>query len=742
MKVEYKNVAVSGVQKVEDEGKGIVTAYVSVTGIEDNVKDVILPGAYKKTLVSRKPKGAWGHDWKTPTARTLEAKELKPGDPELPKTLSDGSPWPEDAGALRIKMQFNLGSTRGRDAYSDVLFFKDEQEWSIGYKVPDGGSYKKDGVRYIKELDLYEYSPVLFGAMSHARTASVKEAQFGLKLMEGIDLTELKGLEDRLLEFKSEILADVDEGTDPDVDADDFVGDEEDAEDLDDAEYDEYEDDEDEEDEDDEEVEDLPKGLTPAFIRSTISNLETVLTAMGEKVDDDEGYSIEDIKTAGATAFMEAKAAGYDYVEEAVENIDAPMDRSGFKALQEAAADFDAAWDSGDQEAAEKAATDILDALEDALGEGGDGEDSLRTVARVIADKMGKFTSEDEDEEDEEVEGEDEDYEADDDEEDEDESKMGTYVVAGKKKKRRKNTGMKWTDSQGNEFKNVPYAGRLFGMPEGDVQLGGTDRMRAFVGGLKNESLLALDGYLDDVSGENVLKTIVADEISDREYAGVISEKIRMPKSRSGGQSGRGGGSQRMRAEGRGAGNSRSRRMPRRELEADYDRAGTMRSGGKRAKEGSTATAMRGNSPDQMRRAGTPTKKAIASKKPTVRGGTRGAMAGRQPSPLRKGDGGTETKREFSPEKMAELGAKGKAFKNGNGDWSYPIENEGDLKNAIKAYGRCMPGDKKSLKAYIKKHAKQLGMEHLIPEQWNEKTEQIDTTEMKSLMDFVNSVGE
>lgn len=186
---EYKEV---GAQVIDvDRKRGIVTAIVSVTGIEDRVKDVIHPGAYKKTLVERKPKGVWSHDWDKPISKTLEAVELQPGDSRLPKTMrgpgGTSVPWPGDAGGLLVKTQFNLLGDRGKQALADVEFFADDQEWSIGYNVPPGGARveAKSGVRHIYEVDLFEYSPVLFGAMPAAATVStgwdVKSAQHAVK---------------------------------------------------------------------------------------------------------------------------------------------------------------------------------------------------------------------------------------------------------------------------------------------------------------------------------------------------------------------------------------------------------------------------------------------------------------------------------------------------------------------------------------------------------------------------------
>jgi len=175
MQLEYKALPVSGF-KVLDEPEGIIEAIVSVTGIVDRVRDNIKPGAYGKSLGQRTPKGVWGHDWNNPVSRTLRATELNPGHKDLPKMLPDGSPWPKEAGGVKVETQFNLETQAGRDAYSNVKFFGQDQEWSIGYQVPPGSAKvdSKSGIREIEFLDWYEYSPVLFGAMPFARNITEK----------------------------------------------------------------------------------------------------------------------------------------------------------------------------------------------------------------------------------------------------------------------------------------------------------------------------------------------------------------------------------------------------------------------------------------------------------------------------------------------------------------------------------------------------------------------------------------
>ena len=181
------------------DADGIVEAIVSVTNIVDSVNDVIEPGAYKNTLRKRNPKGVWSHDTNIPVAKTLKVEELMPNDERLPDDLRQ-----QNAGALLVKMQFNLNTSRGRDAFHDVQFFAEEQEWSIGYSVPEGKATtdEKTGVRFIKQLELYEYSPVLFGAAPSTRTLSVKDDLLEIEGDEDIDWDELKAGDYSDLNFK------------------------------------------------------------------------------------------------------------------------------------------------------------------------------------------------------------------------------------------------------------------------------------------------------------------------------------------------------------------------------------------------------------------------------------------------------------------------------------------------------------------------------------------------------------
>lgn len=145
--------------KVINEKEGIVGAFVAVIGNKDSVGDIIQPGAFDTFLANRKPKGVWAHDWDKPIAKTLNVFEVKAGDPMLPARLQANG-----YGALYVEMQFNLNTTLGKEAFDNVMFYGDECEWSIGYKTHNEEWDSKAKANLLHEVELFEYSFVLFGA--------------------------------------------------------------------------------------------------------------------------------------------------------------------------------------------------------------------------------------------------------------------------------------------------------------------------------------------------------------------------------------------------------------------------------------------------------------------------------------------------------------------------------------------------------------------------------------------------
>jgi phage head maturation protease len=333
--LEYKAVAVNGF-KVDDPDNGVVTAIVAVTGIKDNVKDIIHPGSFEKSLATRTPKGVWHHNWHESVSRTEAIKELWPGDPDLPDRLPNGDPWPKEAGGLQVKTKFNLDTQRGREAYSDVVFFGDDQEWSIGYNVPTGGATRdsKTGIRNIKAMELYEYSPVLFGAMPVARTSSVKDAQMAYKqlVVDGSASIELENKEEPLPEEEGR-------EEEPEVEAKLFSPPTE------------------------------RMKMTPA----QASKLYKVMNQIMDLLRDAEVLveSDDPVNAANDSAVEEESndGGGGTFVDMVTDAFDGDED------LIIAAEDFDASYDAEDREGMESAADPIVSAVEQAVEDGEDEAD-------------------------------------------------------------------------------------------------------------------------------------------------------------------------------------------------------------------------------------------------------------------------------------------------------------------------------------------------------------------------------
>lgn len=152
-----------------DEAQGIVECFVAAIGNKDSVGDIIIPGAFDSSLRRRNPRVVWGHDWNSPIGKVLEIYEVRPGDPRLPTKMRQAN-----VGGLYARVQFNLKSERGRQAFSDVMFFGADQEWSIGYKTLDAVYDNQRQANILKEVELYEVSPVLHGANQLTATISIK----------------------------------------------------------------------------------------------------------------------------------------------------------------------------------------------------------------------------------------------------------------------------------------------------------------------------------------------------------------------------------------------------------------------------------------------------------------------------------------------------------------------------------------------------------------------------------------
>lgn len=164
---------------------GIVEAIVSVLGNIDHGMDIIHPGAFTKTIHERggKIKVLDGHNmWSAmdAIAKIITIKEV--GRDELPPELLNEVP--DAQGGLLVKAQFMMD-----DSISSGIFKRIKagviDEYSIGFEIIqsditpiDDGNGNEIQIRNIREIKLWEISPVVFGMNDATTTVSAKSLSF------------------------------------------------------------------------------------------------------------------------------------------------------------------------------------------------------------------------------------------------------------------------------------------------------------------------------------------------------------------------------------------------------------------------------------------------------------------------------------------------------------------------------------------------------------------------------------
>ncbi len=138
--------------------KGTFSGYGSVFGVEDWYSDIVMPGAFQKSLAEHKAKGTqplllWQHNTDQPIGVYTSVAEDKTG--------------------LYVEGQLALDVQQGREAYS-LLKMGALSGLSIGFMTRRYEIDKNEEVRKLLEVDLWEVSPVSFPANDEARIDAVK----------------------------------------------------------------------------------------------------------------------------------------------------------------------------------------------------------------------------------------------------------------------------------------------------------------------------------------------------------------------------------------------------------------------------------------------------------------------------------------------------------------------------------------------------------------------------------------
>lgn len=172
--------AIPAFTKVIDQG--VVEHLAAVFGNIDDGGDIIHPGSFRKTILERQGKIRCLDQHATDSIMRVIGKPLSMreiGRDELPPEVL--ARFPDATGGLLVKTQFLLNTPEGLGAFERIKAGAVD-EYSIGYDALDAdySTAVKDGeeltVRNLRQLRLYEYSPVIFAMNPATATLSAKAA--------------------------------------------------------------------------------------------------------------------------------------------------------------------------------------------------------------------------------------------------------------------------------------------------------------------------------------------------------------------------------------------------------------------------------------------------------------------------------------------------------------------------------------------------------------------------------------
>ena len=157
--------------QLKEESEGKVSAVFSVFNSLDSDGDVVEAGAIQSGFKSGDVPMVWAHKWDMPIGKGQIV---------------------EDKDKATFNGEFFMDTESGQEAYKLVKNMGDLQQWSFGYRVNESeyGKLKKDGsdneedVRFLKDLTVFEVSPVLVGANQDTYTLAIKSNTELLKDMD------------------------------------------------------------------------------------------------------------------------------------------------------------------------------------------------------------------------------------------------------------------------------------------------------------------------------------------------------------------------------------------------------------------------------------------------------------------------------------------------------------------------------------------------------------------------------
>lgn len=146
--MEFKTLSVAGISASERK----IIGYAAAFGNEDRARDIIKPGAFKKTIKERGKQIKVFYNHMIPIGRPEVMRE-------------------EDKG---LYTESKISATAKGDEVLQLVADRVITEMSVAYETIDFAYDAKTGVRTLKELKLFEYGPVDFGANEAAVITGIK----------------------------------------------------------------------------------------------------------------------------------------------------------------------------------------------------------------------------------------------------------------------------------------------------------------------------------------------------------------------------------------------------------------------------------------------------------------------------------------------------------------------------------------------------------------------------------------
>ena len=178
--------------KDNDLAGRVFSGYASTFDV-DLGGDIITPGAFKKTIDGRqdKIKVLWQHN--EPIGKSIRLYE----------------------DSIGLFVEGKVSKTRLGDEAIELMRDRVVDQMSIGFSIPAGKSeMSDDGLRIIREVKLFEFSPVTFPMNENAIITSVKSMKEAIAMGQ-IDQKDLNELSELLTDIKTLLITEPLQDTQP-----------------------------------------------------------------------------------------------------------------------------------------------------------------------------------------------------------------------------------------------------------------------------------------------------------------------------------------------------------------------------------------------------------------------------------------------------------------------------------------------------------------------------------------------